>query len=310
MKPETPKVLVVIPARLESTRLPRKALLKESGKYLIQHVYEQVQKAKGIDRIIVAADSEEIADACSEFGAECILTSSDHQSGTDRIAEAVEKLRIKSQSKIQTAMEAHPGNYLAFDVEQNLITHGRVRRLVRLEAVGLGCPRPIIFYSPLAKEKEEELYNIVINVQGDEPEINPKHIEKLATCGWWLEASIGTLAEEISFEEATLLQVVKVVFDKFNRALYFSRSIIPHPRNEAKFYRHIGIYAYASSFLRQFVGLKQSPLEIAEGLEQLRALYYGHDIYVRVVESGSSGRGVDTREDYDEFLERIKNVKT
>jgi 3-deoxy-manno-octulosonate cytidylyltransferase (CMP-KDO synthetase) len=283
------KVLAVIPARLGSTRLPNKVLLKESGKYLIQHVYEQVQKAKLIDRIIVATDSEEVVKACEEFGAECMMTSPDHQSGTDRIAEVVQRLSVIS--------------YQPSAKDQK-------------------------FRQPTA-DSRRPLYDIVINIQGDEPEINPEHIDLLAEGRWHKRfmpskkgsrydmksdyvLPVATLAERISFAEACYSQVVKVVFNKYKEALYFSRSVIPHPRSSVKkknpveFYRHIGIYAYKSDFLRQFVRLEQSPMEIAEGLEQLRILHHGYGIHVETVESGSA-RGIDTREDYDEFLEREKN---
>jgi 3-deoxy-manno-octulosonate cytidylyltransferase (CMP-KDO synthetase) len=241
------RVLVVIPARLESRRLERKALLRETGKYLIEHVYERVQEIRGLDRIVIATDSDEILAACKGFGAEALLTRSDHVSGTDRVAEAAQILKIQGEN-----------------------------------------------------------FDVVINVQGDEPEMKPDHVEQLIELMRHGDP-MGTLAEEVhDLVEASLPQVVKVVLDSESRALYFSRSLIPYPRNDGGpvMLRHIGIYGFQAEFLQSVPKLAKSPLELAEGLEQLRVLSHGYKIRVGVV-SGRSGRGIDTREDYDAFLLRF-----
>jgi 3-deoxy-manno-octulosonate cytidylyltransferase (CMP-KDO synthetase) len=246
------RALAVIPARLKSIRLARKALLRETGKYLIEHVYERVQKISGLDRVVIATDSEEILTACRDFGAEVLMTRADHISGTDRVAEAAAVLAAGGQH-----------------------------------------------------------FDVVINVQGDEPELEPKHVEQLLEL-MKLGDPMGTLAEELhDLEEGALSQVVKVVLDAESRALYFSRSLIPHQRNRGGpvLLRHIGIYGFQAEFLQRFPKLAKSDLEQAEGLEQLRALFHGYRIRVGVV-AGRSGRGIDTREDYDGFLLRSQRTRS
>ena len=246
------RALAVIPARLESSRLARKALLRETGKYLIEHVYERAGQVAGLDRIVIATDSDDIVKACETFGAEALLTRNDHRSGTDRVAEA---------AKI-------------------LLDRG-------------------------------EKYDVVINVQGDEPELEPSHVERLLELMSHGDA-MGTLAEELEdVDEARLPQVVKLVVDAESRALYFSRSLIPYPRSVGGpvLLRHIGIYGFQADFLQRFPTLKKSPLEQAEGLEQLRTLFHGYKIRVGVV-PGQGVRGIDTREDYDAFLLRYQKTMT
>lgn len=240
------RALAVIPARLESSRLAQKALLRETGKYLIEHVYERAKLARGLDRVVIATDSEDILAACQSFGAEALMTRVDHQSGTDRVAEAAKILEDRGEGS-----------------------------------------------------------DVIINVQGDEPELDPGHIERLIELMGHGDA-MGTLAEELEDEEeARLPQVVKLVVDAESRALYFSRSLIPYPRSPGGpvLLRHIGIYGFQADFLQRFPTLEKSPLEQAEGLEQLRTLYHGYKIRVGVV-SGQGVRGIDTRADYDAFLLR------
>lgn len=239
--------LAVIPARLDSQRLPRKALLKESGRTLIEHVHQRVQQVRGLDRIILATDSEEIMEAARGFGAEAMMTRADHCSGTDRVAEVAASLAAQGQR-----------------------------------------------------------YEVVVNVQGDEPELDPKQVEQLLEL---MERGdpMATLAERMDdIEEARLPQVVKVVLDEEGRALYFSRSLMPYPARDTDpggWLRHLGIYAFKADFLQTYTRLPASQLEQRERLEQLRALAHGYRIRVGVVE-GRSGRGIDTREDYDAFLKR------
>ncbi len=259
------KIIAVIPARYSSTRLAGKVLLKDTGKYLIQHTYEQASLAKLPDRVIIAADDEKIVAAAKSFGAECILTSVNHQSGTDRIAEVVKKLNTND-------------------------------------------------YSPATDF-------IVVNVQGDEPEIDPANIDKVAKL----------LVDNPDYPMATLVapceraedvanpNIVKVIISQNSelrtqnspRAIYFSRSPIPYDRQSggigdlSLYLRHIGIYAYRKDFLLKITTLPQSPLEKTEKLEQLRAIENGYGILVGKVERTCDG--IDTPEQYTEFVKRYKN---
>ena len=244
------KIIAVIPARYESTRLPGKVLAKNTGKFLIQHTYEQVQKAKLINDIIIAGDDERIAAACETFGGKYVSTRADHQSGTDRIAEAVE----------------------AIDAD------------------------------------------IIVNVQADEPEIAPANIDLLAQlmidCP---NADMATLVAKFdNTADIANPNIVKVVTGKDNYAKYFSRSPIPYDRtaggigNIDDYLRHLGIYAYRKNFLRQITKLPQTKLEKLEKLEQLRVLEYGFSILTGLV--ARSADGIDTAEQYAEFVKRQKNA--
>jgi len=240
------KVLACIPARYGSTRLKGKVLAKDTGKFLIQHTWERACLAKLVEKVIIAADDERIASAAKSFGAECILTSADHESGTDRVAEAVADI----------------------DVE------------------------------------------IVVNLQADEPEIDPKSIDYLAKL--LIENrdfSMATLATDFqSPEQIADPNIVKVITDCNGRAIYFSRSVIPYDREKAgigqagQYLRHIGIYAYRKEFLLKITGLPQSSLEKIEKLEQLRTIEYGYPILVGRV--GHACDGIDTPEQYARFVER------
>ncbi|WP_150468334.1 3-deoxy-manno-octulosonate cytidylyltransferase [Francisella sp. SYW-9] len=239
---------VVIPARLKSTRLPGKMLADIAGKPMIQRVYEQVSKSK-FKSIIIATDSQEIKDVAEGFGAKVILTRDDHESGTDRIAEAVTSL--------------------GFDDE-----------------------------------------DVVVNVQGDEPLIPVENIEQAAQLLIDKpEAVVSTLCERIlAAEDIYNLNNVKVVFDKNNYALYFSRASIPFERghsenlqvNVSEFFRHIGIYTYRVGFLKHYAELTVSPIEKYEALEQLRVLYNGYKIAVAQALKPTPA-GVDTQQDLDKI---------
>jgi len=241
---------VVIPARLRSERLPRKALLKDTGKFLIQHVYERASQARGIDLVLVATDSTEIVEAVESFGGKALLTSPEHTSGTDRIAEVARRLR----------------------------------------------------------------QDIIVNVQGDEAEIEPEHIELVARLlEETSDASISTLATPIVTEaELNDPNKVKVVRDRRGFALYFSRWPIPFLRDKTSmppkkitYLRHLGIYGYRRDLLSKFPRLQKSPLEEAEKLEQLRALFHGYRIIVGIVEKAEAG--IDTEEEYRQFVERYRS---
>ncbi len=239
-KVEKGAVALVIPARWSSTRFPGKPLHPLVGKPLVQHVWERSLLAKNISRILIATDDERIAMVARKFGAEVVMTSPDHPSGTDRIAEVATKLRG--------------------------VTH-------------------------------------FINVQGDEPLIDPLLIEKLATT-MLRSPAIAMITAATPFEdfrEAENPNTVKVVLDRSGNALYFSRSPIPFHRDtpdlESKVIPllHLGIYGYRRDTLRKLVNLAPTPLELSEKLEQLRALENG--ISIRVIQTTHQGVGVDTPED-------------
>ena len=245
------KKVIIIPARLDSSRLPKKVLLDLKGKTVIQRVYEQCLKVKNVDGVYIATDSIEIKEVCETFTNNVIITKSTHKSGTDRIGEAVS---------------------------------------------AIDC-------------------DIVINVQGDEPFIEPSLIEALVNSFVNSEISMSSAMSKISnVKDLQNTNIVKVVTDLHNNALFFSRSLIPFPRDvkeisianevieESQFFRHIGIYGYRKDFLLHFVNLEQSYLEKVEKLEQLRALENGFKI--KMIEANSSLMGIDTQEDYEEALKK------
>ena len=245
------KKVIVIPARLDSSRLPKKVLLDLNGKTVLQRVYEQCLKVKNVDEVYIATDSLEIKEVCETFTDKIIITKSTHQSGTDRIGEAISSI---------------------------------------------DC-------------------DIVINVQGDEPFIEPSLIEALVNSFSNSDISMSSAMSKINnVKDLQNSNVVKVVVDSQNNALFFSRSMLPFPRdvkeisssNEVlekyQFFRHIGIYGYRKEFLLHYVNMEQSPLEKIEKLEQLRALENGFKI--KMIETNSSLMGIDTHEDYEEALKK------
>jgi len=245
------KKVIVIPARLDSSRLPKKVLLDLKGKTVIQRVYEQCLKVKNVDGVYIATDSIEIKEVCESFTDKVVITKSTHQSGTDRIGEAVS---------------------------------------------AIDC-------------------DIVINVQGDEPFIEPSLIEALVNSFSNSDILMSSAMSKINnVKDLQNTNVVKVVTDLHNNALFFSRSLLPFPRDvkeisiakevleKGQFFRHIGIYGYRKDFLLQFVNMEQSYLEKVEKLEQLRALENGFKI--KMIEANSSLNGIDTREDYEEALKK------
>ena len=243
-------VIAVIPARYASTRFPGKLLAKKTGKYLIQHVYEQVCRAGLVDSVLIATDDERIGIACDEFGARWRMTRTDHQSGTDRIAEVAAELDV----------------------------------------------------------------DIIVNVQGDEPEIEPGNIDCLIELlRSDKKADMATLASVFApNEDIDNPNVVKVVTNRQGHALYFSRWAIPYKRDKDSerpvYKKHIGIYAYRKEVLLKLSKLETSPMESAEKLEQLRALENGMTIAVAEVEH--SAVGIDTPEQYEEFVKRYKIVES
>lgn len=234
---------VVVPARYASSRLPGKPLLDIAGKPMIIRVVEQAQKSAA-DEIVVATDFAKIEQAVKAANINVVMTGINHASGTDRIAEVVDKMAWND------------------DV-------------------------------------------IVVNVQGDEPLIDPALIDEVAEhLAQHPEAVMATACHAIH-DEASLLNpnIVKVVTDANGNALYFSRAPIPYPRDEAykqhlQAFRHIGIYAYRVGFLKQYADLAPAPLEKIESLEQLRVLHHGFKIGVAVTDNAPVS-GVDTQEDLD-----------
>jgi 3-deoxy-manno-octulosonate cytidylyltransferase (CMP-KDO synthetase) len=244
------RTAIVIPARYASTRLPAKPLLKSTGKYLIQHVYEQACRAQRARYVIVATDDSRVAAAVEGFGGNCVMTRADHASGTDRVAEVAADLDV----------------------------------------------------------------DVVINLQGDEPEVSPDTLDLLPEL---IEESPGTAMATLAAPITSRLQwlnpnVVKVVCDDGGRALYFSRAPIPAVRDgqadftvrPARFLQHIGLYAYRREFLLQLAKLPPSPLEETEKLEQLRALAASAVMRVGLVKH--AGCGVDTLEQYQAFVRRYR----
>jgi 3-deoxy-manno-octulosonate cytidylyltransferase (CMP-KDO synthetase) len=249
------KKIVVIPARLNSSRLPNKVLLDLNGKTVVQRVYEQCLKANNIEEVYIATDSVEVQEACQVFTKNIIMTKDFHESGTDRIAEAV---------------------------------------------TNIDC-------------------DIVINVQGDEPFIEPILIDTMVNS---LENNniqmVSAMHKIIKTDELKSFNVVKVTVDNENNALYFSRSIIPHHRDEwdsllnhhkiipeaLKFYRHLGIYGYTKGFLINYSNMEQTYLERLEKLEQLRVLENGYKI--NMIETDYNSIGIDTIEDYHKAKELLK----
>jgi 3-deoxy-manno-octulosonate cytidylyltransferase (CMP-KDO synthetase) len=247
------KSYLVIPARLASTRLPRKLLLRETGKSLIQHTYEAARQARRPSGVCVATDHEEIFREVQSFGGQAVMTDPKAPSGTDRVAEVARGLT---------------------DVD------------------------------------------IIVNVQGDEPDLTGVSIDLVIKL---LEddrtAVMATLATPIrnrhQWEDPAC---VKVVFDCRGRALYFSRSPIPYPRqweqgmfyiDPPKFHQHVGLYAYRRDFLLKLAAMPPSPLERLEKLEQLRVLEAGYSILVGVVDKPTFG--IDTPEDYRSFVEKYSS---
>ncbi len=237
---------VLIPARMASSRLPDKPLADIAGLPMVVRVAQRA-KLSAATRVVVAADDARIVAACQAHGIDAVLTRTDHPSGSDRLAEACDLLKLQDT-------------------------------------------------------------DVVVNVQGDEPLIDPASIDAAAQL---LQArsdcSMSTLAHAIdNVADFANPNVVKVVLDARNTALYFSRAPIAWWRDgfangvttlpSPAPLRHIGLYGYRVGFLREFPKLAQAPIEITESLEQLRAMWHGHRIAVHVTEH-APGPGVDTPED-------------
>ena len=241
--------VVIIPARLGSTRFPEKVIASRTGRPLVQHVVDQVKRCRRVREVIVATDDQRVMSALKPFGTTCRMTAVGHQSGTDRIAE-------------------------------------------------------------VAAHLEDD---IVVNVQGDEPEIEPAVVDALIEALADSDDDMATVVVPLpSNAELGNPNLVKAVVAADDRAIYFSRAAVPFfrdglPPGQITHWLHRGIYAYRRPFLLEFASWKPTPLEQAEKLEQLRALEHGRSI--RVVRSECSVPGIDTFEQYAGFVERFLRKK-
>ncbi|OIP54910.1 MAG: 3-deoxy-D-manno-octulosonate cytidylyltransferase [Helicobacteraceae bacterium CG2_30_36_10] len=235
--------MIIIPARLASTRFPQKVLADIGG---LPMVVRTAKRVAHLDRVVVAADDESIISTCQAHGIEALLTSTTHKSGTDRIYEC--------------------STILGLDDDE-----------------------------------------IIINVQADEPFIEPEVVQalmcKLKTLQDKNEPFImGSCYNAINADSAKDPNLVKVVLDDEENAIYFSRSLIPYNRSgRANYFGHIGIYGFSKKSLKEFCNLADAPIEDIEGLEQLRAVY--HQKKITMLKVSSTGFGIDTPEDLKRAIE-------
>jgi len=252
------KTVVIIPARLGSSRLEEKVILDICGKPMVQHVFEVSQKAPFIDDVYIATDSQKVKEICLSFTKNIIMTSETHQSGTDRLAEAIKSIECDN----------------------------------------------------------------IINVQGDEPLMDSRLIGQLAEVLTQQTIDMVSAMHRIkTTKELKSVNAVKVTVDKHFNALYFSRSIIPHHRDNwdtllnhhqnipmpLKFFKHIGIYGYTKEFLLKYSNMEQTYLEKLEKLEQLRVLENGYKI--KMIETDYEPVGVDVKADLERVREIVKKHK-
>lgn len=240
------KVVAMIPARYAATRFPAKLMKMLGDKPVITRTYEAAVKSGLFHDVYVITDSDIIFQEISSHGGNVMMSKKDHESGTDRIAEAAQALDV----------------------------------------------------------------DIIVNVQGDEPFIQKEPLEKLIQLFNNEEVQVASLMRKMeTATDASNPNMVKVVTNKNNKALYFSRSIIPYQRDAnvwVDYYLHIGVYAFRKSALLHFTQLPPSPLEQIEKLEQLRFLYNGIDIYM--AETSYKNIAIDTPEDLEKALALIHNA--
>jgi len=235
--------MIIIPARLASTRFPQKVLADIGG---LPMVVRTAKRVEHLDRVVVAGDDELIISTCQKYGIEAMLTSTTHKSGTDRIHECATILNLDDDE-------------------------------------------------------------IIVNVQADEPFIEPDVVKSLMLKLKELQKNdedfiMGSCYNAINNEAAQDTNLVKVVLDDNHNAIYFSRSLVPYNRNgRATYFGHIGIYGFSKKSLKEFCNLNDAPIEDIEGLEQLRAIYHGKKI--TMVKVASTGFGIDTPEDLARAVE-------
>lgn len=243
------KAIGIIPARWASTRFEGKILALINGKPMIQHVWERASKSARLEELIIACDDERVVEAAKQFGAQVVLTSTGHMSGTDRIAEVADSKNA----------------------------------------------------------------DIVINIQGDEPLINPQVIDALVQAliddpECQMATAVKSITDKPELDDPN---VVKVVIDGDFNTLYFSRSPIPFNRDHDEnivYYKHLGIYSYRRDFLLMYAKLPKANLEQAEKLEQLRALEFGYRIKAVITDVDTVG--VDTVKDLVRVEKLLKQVST
>ena len=235
--------MIIIPARLASTRFPQKVLADIGG---LPMVVRTAKRVAHLDKVVVASDDELIISTCQEYGIEAMMTSTTHKSGTDRIHECATILNLNDDE-------------------------------------------------------------IIINVQADEPFVEPSVVESLMKKLNELQQNgeefiMGSCYNAINNEAAQDPNLVKVVLDDNHNAIYFSRSLIPYNRSgNATYFGHIGIYGFCKKSLKEFCNLDDAPIEDIEGLEQLRAIY--HDKKIAMVKVASTSFGIDTKEDLQRAIE-------
>lgn len=235
------KVIAIIPARIASTRLPRKVLREIAGQTMLQRVYEAARGCSALADVIVATDSNEILAVCERNQWTARMTSATHRSGTDRVHEVAQSVAA----------------------------------------------------------------DVYINVQGDEPLAHPDHVNALVELMKNPKIDVGTIKTPCPTQDVNNPNAVKVVTDAQGRALYFSRSAVPHDRDktgDVRYFKHLGFYAYRKPALDRFCSLPESQLERSERLEQLRFLENGIPIYV--TETIHDTIGVDTEDD----LKRVEGL--
>lgn len=244
----------IIPARYQSSRFPGKPLARLGDMTMIERVTRQASKA--LNRVIVATDDERIYDEVRRFGGEVVMTSPDHRSGTDRVAEAYRKSGADA--------------------------------------------------------------DVIVNIQGDEPFVEPQQISQLTSLFDDPTTDIATLVRPFDaargFEALFDPNLVKVVTAGNGDALYFSRSVIPYVRgvewkqwlDKTRYLTHVGMYAYRPAVLGEIVRLPQSPLEISESLEQLRWLQAGYRI--ATAETTFDNIGIDTPADLEAAIAKLSAI--
>lgn len=250
------RFLGIIPARYGSTRLEGKPLVDIVGKPMIQHVYERAGQA--LEEVYVATDDQRVFDAVRSFGGRVVMTSDQHQTGTNRCLEALE----------------------------------------------------------LISKANQQYYDIVINIQGDEPLLDPMQLKTLQQCFTDEYIMMATLVAPVQDpKDLNNESEAFVVFDKNYHALYFSRSVIPYVKGISRerwlkhhtFYKHVGLYGYTAEALEIYANLAPTPLETAEGLEQNRWIENGYAIKVGITNSVSMC--VDTPEDLEKIRSHLKKFE-
>ncbi|MCA5005493.1 3-deoxy-manno-octulosonate cytidylyltransferase [Sphingobacterium bovistauri] len=246
------KIIGIIPARYDSSRFPGKPLVDIAGQSMIQRVYSQAKHASSLSEVIVATDDQRIYEHVKSFAGNVMMTSKDHQSGTDRCAEVA-------------------ANLIGFDV--------------------------------------------AINIQGDEPFIDPQQIDLLVSCFKNTNTEIATLIRRVESEDELLNEnKPKVVLNRKGEAIYFSRQAVPYLRGKKinewlshrPYYNHIGIYGYRIDVLHQLTTLPLSDLETMESLEQLRWIDNGYKIQTAISEH--SNDAIDTPDDLKHVLNKYFNL--